>query len=68
MPTEIEDKIIKFMKKVGMISGSLDVLVSTDKKYYFLEVNPIGLFAQVSQPCNYYLEKKVAEYLINYDQ
>jgi hypothetical protein len=34
-------------------------------EYVFLEVNPIGQFGMVSAPCNYNLEKKIAQYLIN---
>ena len=29
------------------------------------QVNPVGQFSMVSKPCNYYLEKEVAKYLIN---
>jgi hypothetical protein len=34
----------------------------------FLEVNPTGQYGMVSDPCNYYLDKKIAEYLIDYDE
>ena len=30
----------------------------------FLEVNPVGQFGMVSLPCNYQLEKRIAQYLI----
>jgi len=63
LPKTVEDKIQAFMKKTNQNSGSIDLVVTKDKRYVFLEVNPIGQFAQVSYPCNYYLDKKVAEYL-----
>ena len=53
------------MQKLDMNSGSIDMVVTKDKRYVFLEVNPIGQFKQVSYPCNYYLEKEVAKYLSN---
>lgn len=65
LPTEINDKIIVFMETCGLTTGSLDLIRSVQGEYYFLEVNPIGQFSMVSSPCNYNLEKKVAEYLIN---
>jgi ATP-GRASP peptide maturase of grasp-with-spasm system len=65
LPKFLSDSIKVFMRKIKMKSGSLDVLVSTDKKYYFLEVNPIGQFYQVSYPCNYYLERRIAQYFQN---
>jgi len=65
IPEYLKLSIIKFMTKTNMKTGSLDVLVSKEKKYYFLEVNPIGQFYQVSHPCNFYLEKRIAKYLKN---
>jgi hypothetical protein len=47
----------------GLTSGSLDVVLTTQYEYVFLEVNPIGQFEQVSVPCNYNLFKTIAEIL-----
>jgi len=63
LPGKINSQVNQFMKKTGMKSGSLDVIVDKDNKYIFLEVNPIGQFNQVSKPCNYCLEKEIAKYL-----
>jgi len=32
--------------------------------FIFLEINPVGQFGMTSIPCNYFLEKKIAEHLI----
>ena len=64
LPAEIERKVIVFMEGVGLVTGSLDLLYSRKGEYVFLEVNPVGQFGMVSMPCNYNLEKAVAEYLI----
>lgn len=64
LPKDIEDKICLLMNDVNLDSGSIDIIYSVDKKYYFLEVNPIGQFGMVSYPCNYFLEKKIANILI----
>lgn len=58
---EIKNKLHKLMKRLDLASGSIDMLVDEKNNYYFLEVNPVGQFGMVSIPCNYYLEKKVAE-------
>lgn len=63
LPLEIEQKLNILMKKLKLTSGSIDMMFSKSQEYYFLEVNPIGQFSQVSRPCNYYLEKKIAEFL-----
>lgn len=64
LPTEIEDKLKLLMKKLNLNTGSIDMIVSKDNKYVFLEVNPVGQFAYVSKIGNYYIEKQIAEYLI----
>ena len=64
LPKNTEVAIKKLMKKLKLETGSLDFIKTTDDRLVFLEVNPVGQFGMVSSPCNYYLEKKIAEYLI----
>ncbi len=68
LPTEIEEKIRIFMQKANLNNGSIDMIKSVTGEFIFLEINPVGQFGMVSQPCNYYLEKKVAQWLIKHDQ
>jgi len=63
LPEEIKKKLKLFMNQKGYKTGSIDMIVSKDKEYVFLEVNPIGQFGMTSYPCNYLLHKKIAEYL-----
>lgn len=60
LPNELKDKLRNLMVKIGQNSGSIDLIVSTDNKYYFLEVNPIGQFGDISHICNFHLEKEIA--------
>ena len=64
LPVKIQNKLSILMSKLTLNSGSIDLIVTPLGKYVFLEVNPIGQFAQVSIPCNYYLEKIMAFELI----
>lgn len=52
------------MADLGLETGSLDLIETTDGRQVFLEVNPIGQFGMMSKPCNYHLERKVAEHLV----
>lgn len=63
MPLELKNKIIKLMEANRLNSGSLDFIYSVDKKFYFLEINPIGQFGMTSYPCNYFLEQLIANKL-----
>ncbi|MFS4472126.1 grasp-with-spasm system ATP-grasp peptide maturase [Chryseobacterium sp. T20] len=62
LPQEIESKINEIMQALDLNCGSLDFIKSGDK-YYFLEINPVGQFANVAYHCNYPLFKKIAECL-----
>lgn len=55
-----EKKIHKLMQKIGLNTGSIDIIFSKSNEYIFLEVNPVGQYDMVSAPCNYNLHKKIA--------
>lgn len=61
---DLETKINVFKKKSGLKTGSVDFILAKDQLYYFLEINPQGQFLGVSDACNFYLDKRVAEYFI----
>jgi ATP-GRASP peptide maturase of grasp-with-spasm system len=67
LPKAIEEKLDRLMKRMELESGSIDMIVTKDKDYVFLEVNPVGQFGMVSEPCNYYLERRIAKYLMSYE-
>jgi ATP-GRASP peptide maturase of grasp-with-spasm system len=64
LPNEIANKIQTLMQNLNLNTGSIDLIVTTNKEYIFLEINPVGQFGMVSFPCNYHLENKVAHFLI----
>lgn len=52
------------MHSIKLNCGSVDMVLTKDNQYIFLEVNPIGQFSQVSIPANYLIEKEIAKYLL----
>lgn len=61
---EIRMKILKFMKKCELNTGSIDLILTPDKRFVFLEVNPTGNIEMVGDSCNYWLEKRIAKHII----
>src|SRR5690606_41647080 len=57
LPSDIENKLTKLMNVLSLNFGSIDMIVSKNREYYFLEVNPVGQFGMVSFPCNYNIER-----------
>lgn len=64
LPAIIEEKLQMLMDTLKLNTGSIDMIVDKDDNYIFLEVNPNGQYGIVSNNCNYYLEKEIAEYLM----
>lgn len=65
LPKDIERRLRKLFKKIGMNCGSVDLILDRNDEFVFLEINPIGQFGMTSMPCNYYLEKEFAKDLIS---
>jgi len=65
LPKNIEKKLNNLMKELGLNTGSIDMIYTKKKEYYFLEVNPSGQFGMTSVPCNYPINQEVAKFLIN---
>ncbi len=68
LPDRIEQKLLSLMISLNLNSGSIDMIVTHEEEYVFLEVNSVGQFGMVSAPCHYNLFQIVAEKLINPDQ
>jgi ATP-GRASP peptide maturase of grasp-with-spasm system len=65
IPDELENKLSILMQELGFNMGSIDMILTPEGKYVFLEINPEGQFGMVSHPCNYYLERELALTFIN---
>lgn len=44
------------------------MIYNNDNDFVFLEINPVGQFGMTSNPCNYNLDKIIAEKLITEDE
>lgn len=64
LPHAIEIKLDMLMKRIGLACGSIDLMLAVNGDYYFLEVNPTGQLGWVSDYGNYFLEEKIAKYLL----
>jgi ATP-GRASP peptide maturase of grasp-with-spasm system len=65
IPAALEKKLAKLFKILNLNSGSVDLIFTSDHKFKFLEINPVGQFGMVSFPCNYYLEERLMQHLTN---
>ncbi len=49
LPEKIEGMCIDFVRSYGLNYGAIDLIVSNDDEYYFLENNPVGQFLFIEQ-------------------
>ena len=68
LPIEYEENLAALMKLYSLNSCSIDTIVTPDNEFYFLEINPIGQFQWLSKNCNYQIEEKIANYLMQEDE
>lgn len=67
LPDEEEEKIRRLMKKLDYKTGSIDYIYSGDKRFVFLEVNPIGQYGFISGKTNLYLDREIAQYFKQFE-
>lgn len=63
LPDDIKELVRSFMLVIGTNSGSIDMVLTPENEYVFLEINTIGQFGMVSQVCNFNFEKAIAHEL-----
>jgi len=68
LPHDIELKLKRMMDKIGLNTGSIDIIKSTDGEYYFLEVNPVGQFGAFNDIMSVDIFKTIAEKLKEIDE
>ncbi len=63
LPEEIKQKIRTFMARQGLFFSAMDLVLSKEKKYYFLENNPNGQWLWLEQLTNVPLSNSMIKLL-----
>lgn len=65
LPEEIEKKLLQLMAHFGLNYGAIDIIVTPDGRYVFLEINPVGEFFWMEvYPPHFPISSAIAEILI----
>ncbi len=65
LPAEIEAKLLLLMKKWGLSYGAIDMILTPNGEYVFLEINPNGQWLWIEQLTGMPISKEIAETLVN---
>lgn len=63
LPEPVQHKLRLLMQRLQLDTGSIDMVLTRDMRYVFLEVNPVGNIEMVSKHCNYAIEHDIAKIL-----
>jgi glutathione synthase/RimK-type ligase-like ATP-grasp enzyme len=49
LPPEIADRLLQLMERLGLVFGSIDLILTPEGEYVFLEINPNGQFDWIAR-------------------
>lgn len=65
LPTEIEEKVLRYTKALNLNYGAIDILLTPDGRYVFLEINPCGEFYWIEKYVGHNICDAIAKLLID---
>jgi|GEM_PF-2993174 len=65
LPESIVNQINRLMDFLDLNIGCIDIVVTKQNEYVFLEVNPSGIFTDMMDNCNYDMHYEIAKYLMS---
>lgn len=68
LPEDIKNKCLVLVKKLGLRFGAIDMILSKESKYYFLEINPNGQWAWIEKRTNYKLTEALVDMLVKMEE
>jgi glutathione synthase/RimK-type ligase-like ATP-grasp enzyme len=63
LPVEVERKLLALVRRMGLEYGAIDLRLTPEGEYVFLEINPAGQFLYVEQAAGIPIAAAVAEHL-----
>lgn len=64
LPTDIKTKCLKLCSVFNLKFAAIDLILDSDNKFWFLEINPNGQWAWIEKILNYPISQTIVEYLI----
>lgn len=64
LPEEIKDKLLRLLDLLGLNYGAIDLILTPDGDYVFLEVNPVGQYGWIETITGLPISKAIAESLL----
>jgi len=62
LPSDISEKCINITKSFNLSFSAIDLILSKDNEYYFLEMNPNGQWAWIEEKTGYPIRDTIISY------
>lgn len=63
LPSHVAERVLTLFRRLGLNTGSVDMMLGEDGNYYFLEINPAGQYDALSRACNFDIGVRIAQWL-----
>ena len=67
IPDEVEDRLLELKRRLGLVFGAIDMRLTPQGDYVFLEINPAGQFMYIEAATGLPLAAAMAEELHRLD-
>lgn len=64
LPLDIKNKCVNLVKEFGLYFGAIDIILTPDNEYVFLEINPNGQWAWIEQLTGLPISSAIADFLV----
>jgi glutathione synthase/RimK-type ligase-like ATP-grasp enzyme len=68
LPREVEDRLLEFMRRMGLVYGAIDMRLTPAGDYVFLEINPSGQWLFVEHRTNQPITEALIDLMIEGDR
>jgi glutathione synthase/RimK-type ligase-like ATP-grasp enzyme len=65
LPPEVEQRCIRLLQKMGLSYGAIDMIVTPDGRYVFIEINPSGQYMWIEQVTGLPITDAICDLLIS---
>jgi glutathione synthase/RimK-type ligase-like ATP-grasp enzyme len=68
LPAPIEDLCLKLVAALGLNYGAIDLVLTPDNEYFFLEINPNGQWVWLEERLGFPISEEIAAWLFTHSQ
>lgn len=68
LPVDVVERLLAYMKRLGLVYGAIDMRLTPDGEYVFLEINPSGQWLFIEQLTNQPITESMVMHMLKHSQ